>query len=65
MAPMEEIRWVIRATRQPMRVAAAAASQPAWPPPMTIRSKRGFGRMLVGRGIFVYETRRFDGRNYR
>ena len=33
-------RWVTSAVRAPMRAAAAAASQPAWPPPTTITSKR-------------------------
>ncbi len=30
--------WVSSAVRAPMRAAAAAASQPAWPPPMTMTS---------------------------
>ena len=33
-------RCVTRAVRAPMRAAAAAASQPAWPPPTTITSYR-------------------------
>src|SRR5882724_6186253 len=39
MAPMVEKRWVTSAVFAPMRAAAAAASQPAWPPPMTMTSK--------------------------
>src|SRR5208282_1786579 len=39
MAPTVENRWVTSAVRAPMRAAAAAASQPAWPPPTTITSK--------------------------
>ena len=31
--------WVTSAVRAPIRAAAAAASQPAWPPPMTMTSK--------------------------
>ena len=31
--------WVTSAVRAPSLAAAAAASQPAWPPPMTITSK--------------------------
>src|SRR5262249_24244641 len=40
MAPTVAKRWVTRAVAAPMRAAAAAASQPAWPPPITITSKR-------------------------
>ena len=40
IAPMVAKRWVTSAVRAPMRAAAAAASQPAWPPPMTMTSKR-------------------------
>jgi hypothetical protein len=40
MAPMVAGRCVIMAVRAPMRAAAAAASQPAWPPPTTITSYR-------------------------
>src|SRR5262249_45239017 len=42
MAPMVANRWVIRTVRAPMRAAAAAASQPAWPPPITATSNRIF-----------------------
>lgn len=62
IAPMEDMRLVTRATRAPIRVAAAAASQPAWPPPMTTRSKREFGGMREGRNMLVRGTRIFDGR---
>src|SRR4029078_4576067 len=31
--------WVTSAVRAPIRAAAAAASQPAWPPPTTTMSK--------------------------
>ncbi len=40
IAPMVAKRWVTSAVRAPMRAAALAASQPAWPPPTTITSKR-------------------------
>lgn len=39
MAPMVASFWVSRRVRAPMRALAAAASAPAWPPPMTITSK--------------------------
>src|SRR5689334_1845056 len=39
IAPMVEKRWVTSAVFAPMRAAAAAASQPACPPPMTMTSK--------------------------
>src|SRR5882724_6254105 len=38
MAPMVAKRWVTKAVVAPIRAAALAASQPAWPPPMTITS---------------------------
>src|SRR5438552_4796695 len=38
IAPIVAKRWVTRAALAPMRAAAAAASQPAWPPPTTITS---------------------------
>ena len=37
-APREVRRWVTSAVLAPMRAAAAAASQPAWPPPTTMTS---------------------------
>src|SRR5215469_2868281 len=40
MAPTVENRWVTSAVRAPIRAAAAAASQPACPPPITMTSKR-------------------------
>ena len=39
-------RWVSSAVRAPMRAAAAAASQPAWPPPTTMTSKRAYTSIL-------------------
>ena len=39
ISPMVAKLWVTSAVRAPMRAAAAAASQPAWPPPMTMTSK--------------------------
>ena len=39
ISPMVAKRCVTSAVRAPMRAAAAAASQPAWPPPTTITSK--------------------------
>ena len=38
MAPMVASLWVRRTVRAPIRALAAAASQPAWPPPITITS---------------------------
>ena len=38
IAPMVEKRCVTNAVLAPMRPDAAAASQPAWPPPMTMTS---------------------------
>src|SRR6202022_1389926 len=39
IAPTVANRWVTSAVRAPMRAAAAAASQPACPPPITMTSK--------------------------
>ena len=39
ISPIPPRLCVIRAVRAPIRAAAAAASQPAWPPPMTTTSK--------------------------
>src|SRR5258708_4469053 len=39
IAPTVEKRCVTRAVVAPIRAAAAAASQPAWPPPITMTSK--------------------------
>ena len=39
ISPMVSKRCVTSAVRAPMRAAAAAASQPAWPPPTTMTSK--------------------------
>src|SRR5262249_21337042 len=40
IAPIVSNRWVISAVFAPIRAAAEAASQPAWPPPMTMTSYR-------------------------
>ena len=48
IAPMVAIRCVTRAVLAPMRALAAAASQPAWPPPMTMTSNRVFMRPQMG-----------------
>src|SRR5260221_8978401 len=40
IAPTVAKRCVNRAVLAPMRAAAAAAPQPAWPPPITMTSKR-------------------------
>src|SRR5437868_5653079 len=39
IAPMVAKRWVTKAVFAPIRAAALAASQPAWPPPITMASK--------------------------
>ena len=44
IAPMVAKRWVTRAVLAPIRAAALAASQPAWPPPMTMTSKESAGK---------------------
>src|SRR5436309_9867595 len=49
MAPTVANRCVIRAVRAPIREAAAAASQPAWPPPITITSKEIMGLLVPER----------------
>src|SRR5262245_53119099 len=60
IAPIVANRWVTSAVWAPMRAAAAAASQPAWPPPTTMTSNRvrTFGSLRRGlltyRGIFVH-----------
>ena len=38
IAPTVAKRWVTSAVLAPIRAAALAASQPAWPPPMTMTS---------------------------
>jgi len=38
ISPMVSSFWVSRTVRAPARAEAAAASQPAWPPPMTTTS---------------------------
>src|SRR3981189_3607909 len=74
IAPMVANRWVTSAVFAPMRAAALAASQPAWPPPITMTSNdlgrvimRGFyrgarkpGRRKLGRRDVSRETTR-DG----
>src|SRR5215510_1590317 len=40
MAPIVPTRWVMRTVFAPIRAAAAAASQPACPPPITATSNR-------------------------
>lgn len=42
IAPIASRLKLTRATEAPIRAAAAAASQPAWPPPITIMSKLVF-----------------------
>ena len=39
IAPMVAKRWVTKAVYATIRAAALAASQPAWPPPITMTSK--------------------------
>ncbi len=45
ISPMVANRCVTSAVRAPMRAAAAAASQPAWPPPTMMTSK---GLVFIG-----------------
>src|ERR1700704_4898665 len=40
IAPMVAKRWVTKAVFAPIRAAALAASQPAWPAPITMTSKK-------------------------
>ena len=49
MAPIVAKRWVTSAVLAPMRAAAAAASQPAWPPPMTMTSKEVMAGVVMAR----------------
>ena len=46
ISPMVSTLWVTSATLAPMRAAAAAASTPAWPPPMTMTSNAFMGRYV-------------------
>ncbi len=45
IAPTVAKRWVTSAVLAPMRAAAAAASQPAWPPPITMTSKESIASL--------------------
>ena len=49
ISPMVAKLWVTSAVRAPRRAAAAAASQPAWPPPMTMTSKRWRSWLVMAR----------------
>src|ERR1041384_2475393 len=60
IAPIVEKRCVTRAVRAPMRAAAAAASQPACPPPMTITSKEFIGVGCTGSVCLEQEKRACD-----
>src|SRR5256885_12029279 len=51
IAPMVSNRWVTSAVFAPMRAAAAAASQPAWPPPITMTSNDSRGVIMVRTSI--------------
>jgi uncharacterized heparinase superfamily protein len=58
MAPTVEKRCVTRAVVAPIRAAAAAASQPAWPPPITMTSKKSiqnleYQRLLADAAVWV------------
>src|SRR5262249_22941615 len=44
ISPIVSRRWVSRSVRAPVRAEAAAASQPAWPPPITITSQEEWGQ---------------------
>src|SRR5262245_31799086 len=62
IAPTVANRWVIKAVRAPLRAAAAAASQPAWPPPITTTSNRlaiytSEGAVLAEASVGVKTTR--------
>ena len=48
ISPIVSLRWVSSSVRAPARAAAEAASQPAWPPPITITSN-----VLISRCIRV------------
>jgi hypothetical protein len=46
ISPMVESLWVTSAVLAPNRAAAAAASAPAWPPPMTMTSNVSDGAVM-------------------
>ena len=50
-------RWVTSAVRAPMPRGGAAASQPAWPPPMTMTSN---AVCMVSHARLVSRVRRTD-----
>ena len=51
IAPMVAKRWVTSAVLAPMRAAALAASQPAWPPPMTMTSNDSCAGIMAATSI--------------
>ncbi len=53
ISPMVAKLWVTSAVRAPSLAAAAAASQPAWPPPMTTTSKTLASKALEFRALFM------------
>ncbi len=56
IAPMVANRWVTSAVCAPMRAAAAAASQPAWPPPITMTSKPRIHGVLLRARLHPVKT---------
>src|SRR5947209_16675182 len=61
MAPMVANRCVISAVCAPIRAAAAAASQPAWPPPITITSNFALTAQLLPEVRLTNKPNRDDG----
>src|ERR1700756_2271990 len=58
IAPMVAKRWVTRAVFAPIRAAALAASQPAWPPPMTMTSNESAREIMAGLLSWSDESRK-------
>src|SRR3954452_20823198 len=79
IAPTVEKRCVTRAVAAPIRAAAEAASQPAWPPPITMTSKlsrsvrmdglltqrRGRREWKLGRRLFHMKRSKVNPRYFR
>src|SRR5690349_15980001 len=63
IAPMVAKRWVTKAVLAPIRAAALAASQPAWPPPITMTSKESAWEIMRDfyRGVEKCGSRNREG----
>ena len=63
MAPTVAKLWVTSAVFAPIRAAALAASQPAWPPPITMTSKESWREIMADfyRGVTKSRKREVAG----